>query len=57
LLSTTTLELEEVAVSLERQLTATVHGTPADLQWAGSLSQCLERKAGRLFINGFPTGV
>jgi NADP-dependent aldehyde dehydrogenase len=57
LLSATTLELEEVAVSLELQLTATVHGTPADLQWAGSLLRWPERKAGRLFINGFSTGV
>jgi len=55
--ATTAAELEEVAGSLEGQLTATVHGTPADLQQAGSLLRRLERKAGRLIINGFPTGV
>jgi len=50
-------ELEEVARGLEGQLTATVHGTAHDLQQAGNLLQLLERKAGRLIINGFPTGV
>ncbi|HMP81471.1 MAG TPA: aldehyde dehydrogenase (NADP(+)), partial [Verrucomicrobiota bacterium] len=50
-------ELEAVARSLEGQLTATVHGTPKDLEQAGSLLKILERKAGRLIINGFPTGV
>jgi NADP-dependent aldehyde dehydrogenase len=34
-----------------------VHGTPDDLQQAKRLLQILERKAGRLLINGFPTGV
>lgn len=50
-------ELEEVARGLEGQLTATVHGTPGDLQQAQTLLRILERKAGRLIINGFPTGV
>lgn len=50
-------ELEEVARGLEGQLTATVHGTAHDLQQAGTLLQLLERKAGRLILNGFPTGV
>ena len=50
-------ELEEVARGLEGQLTATVHGTANDLEQAGNLLQLLERKAGRLIINGFPTGV
>ncbi len=50
-------ELEEVARGLEGQLTATMHGTPADLEQAGSLLRILERKAGRVIINGFPTGV
>jgi NADP-dependent aldehyde dehydrogenase len=50
-------ELEETARGLEGQLTATVHGTPGDLQQAKTLLQILERKAGRLIINGFPTGV
>jgi NADP-dependent aldehyde dehydrogenase len=51
------LELEEVASGLEGQLTATVHGTPEDLESARKLLAILERKAGRLLVNGFPTGV
>jgi len=50
-------ELEDIAENLEGQLTATVHGTPGDLPQAKRLLQILERKAGRLLINGFPTGV
>jgi 2,5-dioxopentanoate dehydrogenase len=53
----TLAELEEVAEGLEGQLTATVHGTAADLEQAASLVRRLERKAGRLIVNGFPTGV
>jgi len=53
----TMAELEEVAENLEGQLTATVHGTPGDLEQAKRLLKILERKAGRLLINGFPTGV
>ena len=43
--------------NLEGQLTATVHGTPGDFQQAERLLRMLERKAGRLILNGFPTGV
>jgi NADP-dependent aldehyde dehydrogenase len=50
-------DLEEVARGLEGQLTATVHGTAEDLVNAKELLKLLERKAGRLIINGFPTGV
>ena len=50
-------ELEGVAQDLDGQLTATVHGTPDDLRQASRLLRLLERKAGRLVINGFPTGV
>jgi NADP-dependent aldehyde dehydrogenase len=50
-------ELEEVARGLEGQLTATAHGTAEDLDDARHLLQILERKAGRLIINSFPTGV
>ena len=50
-------ELEPAARSLEGQLTATVHGTPEDLAQAEPLLRRLERKAGRLIVNGFPTGV
>ncbi len=55
--ATTILELEEAARNLDGQLTATVHGTPNDLRQAATLLRILERKAGRLIINGFPTGV
>jgi 2,5-dioxopentanoate dehydrogenase len=50
-------ELEEIARGMEGQLTATVHGTARDLQGASGLLRILARKAGRLVINGFPTGV
>ena len=58
LISTRTVEqMEEIAAGLEGQLTATVHGTPGDFGKAATLLRVLERKAGRLIINGFPTGV
>lgn len=50
-------ELEQVARGMEGQLTATVHGTAADLAQAGPLLRLLERKVGRVIVNGFPTGV
>ena len=46
-----------VAESLEGQLTATVHATGEDLEAFGKLIAILERKAGRLVYNGYPTGV
>jgi 2,5-dioxopentanoate dehydrogenase len=50
-------ELVATAKELEGQLTATVLGTPEDLEQARDLIKILERKAGRLIVNGFPTGV
>ncbi len=50
-------ELEACARALEGQLTATLHGTAEDLAGAGPLVALLEQKAGRLLVNGFPTGV
>lgn len=50
-------ELEETARRFEGQLTATVHGTTEDFAQARPLLRILERKAGRLLLNGFPTGV
>jgi NADP-dependent aldehyde dehydrogenase len=50
-------EMEAVARHLDGQLTATIHGTPADLAEYASLVSILENKAGRLIFNGFPTGV
>jgi NADP-dependent aldehyde dehydrogenase len=45
------------ADALEGQLTATVHGTEEDLANAKPLLNMLSKRAGRLVINGFPTGV
>jgi 2,5-dioxopentanoate dehydrogenase len=50
-------ELLGLAQSLEGQLTATLHGTEADIAAFADLVAILERKAGRLIVNGFPTGV
>ncbi len=50
-------ELLMLARSLEGQLTATLHGSDADLAAFADLIWILERKAGRLVVNGFPTGV
>jgi len=50
-------ELEALVRSLEGQLTGTLHATPSDLEAAGDLLAFLERKVGRLLLNGFPTGV
>ena len=50
-------ELLVVAESLAGQLTASVHGTVEDLQGFRELFGILQRKAGRLIVNGFPTGV
>jgi alpha-ketoglutaric semialdehyde dehydrogenase len=47
----------EIARSLEGQLTATLHGTEADLEANRELVDALEKKAGRLIVNGYPTGV
>ena len=49
--------MEAVARRLDGQLTATIHGTPSDLTEYASLVSILEDKAGRLIVNGFPTGV
>jgi NADP-dependent aldehyde dehydrogenase len=50
-------ELIWLAAALEGQLTAAVHGSVADLAESTDLIDILERKAGRLIVNGFPTGV
>ncbi len=38
-------------------MTATIHGTPADFAAHAALLSILEGRAGRLIVNGFPTGV
>jgi 2,5-dioxopentanoate dehydrogenase len=50
-------ELLEIADNLDGHLTATVHGTPEDLADFADLLAILERKVGRIVVNGFPTGV
>ncbi len=50
-------ELLKVAENLGGHLTATIHGTEADLQEYADLVRILKRKVGRLIFNGFPTGV
>ncbi|GEK48292.1 aldehyde dehydrogenase (NADP(+)) [Bisbaumannia pacifica] len=50
-------ELQRVAERLEGQLTATLLMDDADLDAARALLPVLERKAGRILVNGWPTGV
>lgn len=50
-------EMQQVAAHLEGQLTATVHAVAADNALAAQLLPTLERKAGRILFNGYPTGV
>ena len=50
-------EMKAVAESLEGQLTCTLQMDAADTAEAADLLPVLERKAGRILANGFPTGV
>ena len=50
-------EVKRVAEQLEGQLTATLHMDDADIEAAKALLPTLERKAGRILANGWPTGV
>ncbi|SNY93215.1 NADP-dependent aldehyde dehydrogenase [Cohaesibacter sp. ES.047] len=50
-------QMVELAKSFEGQLTATLHMDEGDMDDAGKLLPVLERKAGRVMANGFPTGV
>ena len=47
----------QVAQQLEGQLTASVHMDETDHELVHRLLPILERKAGRILVNGFPTGV
>ncbi|SDQ81529.1 NADP-dependent aldehyde dehydrogenase [Actinopolyspora saharensis] len=49
--------VREVARALEGQLTATVHANREDHEAAAELLPLLERTAGRVLFNGWPTGV
>lgn len=50
-------ELFQSLQGLQGQLTATLIGEEAEIAQARSLTQLLAHKAGRLIINGYPTGV
>ncbi len=50
-------ERTAVALSLQGQLTCTLHLDDGDTTTAQQLMPILERKAGRVLANGFPTGV
>ncbi|MFL1386071.1 aldehyde dehydrogenase (NADP(+)) [Pseudomonas tritici] len=50
-------DVRQVCEHLEGQLTATLHLDENDLPNAKALLPVLERKAGRLLVNGWPTGV
>jgi NADP-dependent aldehyde dehydrogenase len=50
-------ELVQALQGLRGQLTATLIAEPADLDAHGDLLGLLEQKAGRLLLNGYPTGV
>lgn len=50
-------EMRAIALSLQGQLTCTLHMDDGDMEAAQSLMPVLERKAGRVLANGFPTGV
>lgn len=50
-------EMLAVAHSLDGQLTTTLHMDRADTALAQKLMPVLERKAGRLLVNNYPTGV
>lgn len=50
-------EMLSIAHGLDGQLTATLHIEEKDTPLAKQLIPVLERKAGRILVNGFPTGV
>ncbi|GGY00800.1 2,5-dioxovalerate dehydrogenase [Litchfieldella qijiaojingensis] len=50
-------EMQRVAAHLEGQLTVTLQMDAGDLEVARALLPMLERKAGRVLANGWPTGV
>jgi NADP-dependent aldehyde dehydrogenase len=50
-------QMRSLALSLKGQLTCTLHMDEGDIDVGQSLMPILERKAGRILANGFPTGV
>ena len=52
-----TAQMLEIARNMPGSLTATIHGTESELREQGGLVRALQRKAGRIVFNGFPTGL
>ncbi|MBT8221430.1 MAG: aldehyde dehydrogenase (NADP(+)), partial [Bacteroidia bacterium] len=50
-------QILDAARNLEGHLTATVHGNASDFEAYRELFDILEKKVGRVIINGYPTGV
>ncbi|WP_035349655.1 aldehyde dehydrogenase (NADP(+)) [Edaphobacter aggregans] len=50
-------QMTAVANALEGNLTATVHGTPEELEEYADMIAILRGKVGRIIFNGYPTGV
>jgi NADP-dependent aldehyde dehydrogenase len=50
-------DMRELALGLEGQLTTTLHMDDGDREAARALIPVLERRSGRVLVNGFPTGV
>lgn len=50
-------QIETVIDTLDGNLTATIHGTDAELATSQRLFDLLQQKVGRLILNGYPTGV
>ena len=50
-------QLLQVAKQIQGSLTATIHGTPEDLERYADLVAALRMRVGRLIFNGYPTGV
>ena len=49
--------MRELLEHMEGQLTVTLQMDDADTEYARALMPILERKAGRVLVNGWPTGV
>jgi len=50
-------EMVRFAEAMDGSLSATVHGSPEDLEEYRELIETLQTKVGRLVINGYPTGL
>ena len=50
-------EMMQVALQLEGSLTATLHVAAAEAPASGALVEALVAKAGRVILNGYPTGL